>query len=329
MQQACVIRRQAASQARESCDARCESGHTQCSDYAPHQAAHRACSQQKESCDNRCVATQTQVNAACEKAVDAAKASDAIDSERYQNAVAKVDSLFDTVRSYMLARPWPDAAQCPTGMLPIPPGTFTMGDAENTSKAGQVTVAGFCMDTTEVTTAAYAACVKSGKCRVASTGGDCNAGVAGRDNHPINCVDWHDAKSYCRAQGRWLPTEEEWEYAARGTDGRIFPWGNAEPAGQLCWNGEGNSLGKGNRQSTCAVASIPAGNSPFGLFDMSGNVWEWTSSTYSATDAARVFRGGSWFYDDPSFVRSAFRGRFVPADLRVDLGFRCAGSFFP
>ncbi len=214
-------------------------------------------------------------------------------------------------------------------MLPIPPGTFTMGDAENTSKAGQVTVAGFCMDTTEVTTAAYAACVKSGKCRVASTGGDCNAGVAGRDNHPINCVDWHDAKSYCRAQGRWLPTEEEWEYAARGTDGRIFPWGNAEPAGQLCWNGEGNSLGKGNRQSTCAVASIPAGNSPFGLFDMSGNVWEWTSSTYSATDAARVFRGGSWFYDDPSFVRSAFRGRFVPADLRVDLGFRCAGSFFP
>ena len=326
VQQACAIRQQAAAQARESCDARCESGHTQCSDYAPHQAAHRACSQQKGSCDNRCVATQTQVDAACEKAVDAAKASDAIDMERYQNAVAKaeslfdtVDSYFDTVDSYKRARPWPDAAQCPTGMLPVPPGTFRMGDAFNSSKAGQVTVAGFCMDTTEVTTAAYAACVKSGKCRVASTGGDCNAGVAGRDNHPINCVDWHDAKSYCRAQGRWLPTEEEWEYAARGTDGRIFPWGNAEPAGQLCWKSS----------STCAVASFPAGNSPFGLSDMSGNVWEWTSSTYSATNAARVGRGGRWLFVDPLFVRSAFRFGNVPSYLRVFLGFRCAGSFFP
>ena len=319
VQQACAIRQQAAAQAREPCDARCESGHTQCTDYAQHRAAHRACSQQKGSCDNRCVATQTQVDAACEKAVDAAKASDAIDMERYQNAVAKADSLLDTVDSYKRARPWPDAAQCPTGMLPIPPGTFTMGDTLNDEKAGQVTIAAFCMDTTEVTTAAYAACVKSGNCAAASTGGSCNAGVAGRDNHPINCVDWHNAKSYCRAQGQWLPTEEEWEYAARGTDGRIFPWGNAEPAGQLCWKSS----------STCAVASFPAGNSPFGLFDMSGNVWEWTSSTYSATDADRVIRGGRWGLDNPSGVRSAARDGNNPSLQFVRLGFRCAGSFFP
>ena len=244
-------------------------------------------------------------------------------TERLQNAVAKVRSLFDTVDSYLRARPWPDAPQCPTGMLPVPPGTFTMGDARNTSKAGQVTVAGFCMDTTEVTTAAYAACVKSGKCTAASAGDPCNAGVAGRGNHPINCVDSYDARNYCFAQGRWLPTEEEWEYAARGTDGRIYPWGNAEPASQLCWNGEGNSLGKHNQHSTCAVASFPAGNSPFGLSDMSGNVWEHTSS---AGNGDWVYRGGGWVDDDPRNVPSAFRDGRYPSIAGSLLGFRCAGS---
>ena len=211
-------------------------------------------------------------------------------------------------------------------MVGIPAGTFTMGDDEHTSKAGQVTADAFCMDRTEVTTAAYATCVKSGKCTAANTGSACNADVAGRGSHPINCVDWNQATAYCEAQGQRLPTEEEWEYAARGTDGRVYPWGNAEPAGQLCWYGEGNSLGKGNRHSTCAVASFPAGNSPFGLSDMSGNVWEWTSSAYSATDAVRVIRGGSWRSDNPSFVRSANRSRCYPSSQYGSLGFRCAGS---
>ena len=335
VQQACAIRQQAAAQARESCDARCESGHTQCTDYAQHRAAHRACFQQKESCDNRCVATQTQVDAACEKAVDAAKASDAIDTERYQNAVAKADSLLDTVDSYKRARPWPDAAQCPTGMLPIPPGTFRMGDAVNTSKAGQVTVAGFCMDTTEVTTAAYAACVASGKCTRAERFAFCNAGVAGRENHPINCVDWNQAKAYCDAQGQRLPTEEEWEYAATGGDGRTYPWGDDEPSNQLCWNGEGNDLGKGNRQSTCAVGSYPNGNSPFRLADMSGNVWEWTSSgasnSYSSPrdEGYRMVRGGDRHNDEPTDVRAARRWVHAQENQLYFLGFRCAGSPLP
>ena len=196
-------------------------------------------------------------------------------------------------------------------------------------KAGGVTVAAYCMDTTEVTTAAYATCVESGKCTAANTGGSCNAGVTERGNRPINCVNWNQATAYCAAQGQRLPTEEEWEYAARGTDGRVYPWGNAEPTGQLCWNGEGNSLGKGNRHSTCAVASFPAGNSPFGLSDMSGNVEEWTSSAYSATNAARVCRGGGWLNDVPSYVRSAYHYRYEPTYQNDYLGFRCAGSFFP
>ena len=208
------------------------------------------------------------------------------------------------------------------GRAAILAGTFTM-------EAGQVTVAAYCMDRTEVTTAAYATCVESGKCTAATTSGSCNAGVAARGDHPINCVNWNQATAYCEAQGQRLPTEEEWEYAARGTDGRVYPWGNAEPAGQLCWTGEGNSLGKGKRQSTCAVASFPTGNSPFGLSDMSGDVWEWTSSAYSATDAGRVVRGGSWGYGVPSFVRSASRSGGDPSGQGDGLGFRCAGSFFP
>ena len=214
-------------------------------------------------------------------------------------------------------------------VVSIPAGTFTMGDADNTEKAGMVTVSAFFMAVTEVTTKAYAACVASGKCTAAFTGGSCDAGVMGRENHPINCVDWNQATAYCAAQGRRLPTEEEWEYAARGTDGRLFPWGNTTPTNQLCWNGAGNDLGQGNRNSTCAVASFPTGNSPFNLSDMSGNVWEWTSSAYSATSGARVYRGGGWDNDHPSFVRSAYRYWLDPSGRDDNLGFRCAGSFSP
>ena len=232
----------------------------------------------------------------------------------------------------------PSASHC----VPIPAGTFMMGsdNGYNSEKpAHSVTVAAFCMDRTEVTVAAYAACVKAGKCTAAEAGSDdnyCNAGVAGRENHPINCVDWNQAVRYCEAQGQRLPTEEEWEYAARGTDGREYPWGNEEPSNQLCWNGEGNDLGYangyGNRRSTCPVGTYPKGRSPFGLEDMSGNVWEWTSSPWTDDFASppvgsiRVNRGGSWDSGDPSHVRSASRGRDVPSVQYRHLGFRCAGS---
>ena len=129
------------------------------------------------------------------------------------------------------------------------------------------------MDRTEVTTAAYAACVSAGKCTRAHTGSvlaSCNAGVAGREQHPINCVDWNQADAYCQAQGLRLPTEEEWEYAATGGDGRTFSWGNEWPSNQLCWNRYGD--GRTYPNSTCAVGSYPNGRSPFGVDDMSGNV---------------------------------------------------------
>jgi len=209
---------------------------------------------------------------------------------------------------------------CQPEMVSIPAGTFTMGDDQNTEKTGQVTVDAFCMNRTEVTTAAYAACVKAAKCTPADTGDPCNAGVAGREQHPINCVDWNQADAYCKAQGLRLPTEEEWEYAARGTDGRIYPWGNAAPSDQLCWN----RFGDGKPNSTCPVGAYPKGRSPFDLDDMSGNVWEWTSSPYD--DSRRVYRGGGWDGVVPSLVRSAYRFWLEPSFRFGNLGFRCAGS---
>jgi formylglycine-generating enzyme required for sulfatase activity len=218
-------------------------------------------------------------------------------------------------------------AACPAGMALVPAGTFRIGsdsDEPDEIPMHEVNVEAFCMDRAEVTVSAYAACVGSGQCTSANTGGACNAGVAGRENHPINCVDWHQAKAYCEARGLRLPTEEEWEYAATGGDGRTYPWGNEAPSNQLCWNGDGNDQGKGKRTSTCAVGSYPKGRSPVGLDDMAGNVWEWTSTPYDAS--ARVFRGGGWDDVGPSFVRSAFRSWNVPTIQYDYLGFRCAGS---
>jgi formylglycine-generating enzyme required for sulfatase activity len=148
----------------------------------------------------------------------------------------------------------PAPGKCPDGRAFVPAATdFQPALLIGTGKVLELPA--LCMDRTEVTVSAYAACVASGKCTPAYKGGPCNAGVAGRESHPINCVYWNQADAYCKAQGLRLPTEEEWEYAATGGDGRTYPWGEAAPSNQLCWGGEGNDLGKGNRRSTCAVGS--------------------------------------------------------------------------
>jgi formylglycine-generating enzyme required for sulfatase activity len=170
----------------------------------------------------------------------------------------------------------------------------------------------FCLDRTEVTVAAYGTC--SG-CTAPNTGGACNWGVAGRGDHPINCVDWNQAVAFCASRGARLPTEAEWHLAAAGTDGREYPWGNAPPSDQLCWSGAGARTG------TCAVGSFPSGRSPYGAEDLSGYVAEWTSTSEGAS---RVFRGGGWDDYDAAGVRTAFRNRGAPASWVSDLGFRCA-----
>ncbi len=227
------------------------------------------------------------------------------------------------------------SAAVPT-LLPATPGmarlagsTFQMGsetgsDAEK--PVHSVTVPSFQMDITEVTVEAYAACVKDGKCTEPDSGTYCNWKKPARDRHPINCVDWEQATAYCGSVGKRLPTEEEWEYAARGTAGREYPWGSAAPSNQLCWD----RLGDGKPNSTCTVGSYSAGSTPEGLMDMAGNVWEWTSSPYcpygsnGCAETARVLRGGCWYYSSPSYVRGANRYFYAPSFRFYLVGFRCA-----
>jgi outer membrane protein len=218
------------------------------------------------------------------------------------------------------------------GMARLPGGTYTMGQGKT------ATVAPFLLDVTEVTVSAYAGCVKAGRCAVAGatvewaniTADDrakysarCNGGRGDRQQHAMNCVDWNQAVAYCEWLGKRLPTEEEWEWASRGAErGTTYPWGNEAPGNQLCWDGEGSDLGEGNRSSACAVGSYARGDSPHGVKDLAGNVWEWTSSASDAS--SRVIRGGGWGNDDPRFVSAATRDGTAPDNRDFALGFRCA-----
>jgi formylglycine-generating enzyme required for sulfatase activity len=224
-------------------------------------------------------------------------------------------------------------------MVRLPGGTFKMS-----SRGDLVKVSPFLLDVTEVTVAAYGACVQSGKC--AATGLDrsewgstdsCTWGKADRANYPINCVDWSQAAAYCAAVGTRLPSEEEWEWAARGAElGTTYPWGNEPPRDQLCWNGGSvRRLSKG--LGACAVGSFGRGNSPQGVMDLAGNVWEWTSSAHDAptrvfrdgrwsdaVSSTRIFRGGRWSDADASNVAASHRGWFEPSFRTPLIGFRCA-----
>jgi eukaryotic-like serine/threonine-protein kinase len=249
--------------------------------------------------------------------------------------------------------PPPAQTPCPQDMVLIPAGTFTMGSSDgaaNEKPPHEVKLSAFCMDRTEVTVAAYRACTKEERngVRCGAAGGEsfnssCNWEKTDREQHPINCVSWTQAEAYCKWAGGGLPTEAQWEYAARGADGRKYPWGPALPSNQLGWDGEGNDLGRGKRESTCPVGSHTAGVSPFGVQDMSGNVWEWVADWYApylaegkmiledptgpdkpGSESRRVVRGGAWGDVDASWVRAANRHRVGVSFRDDDVGFRCS-----
>ena len=161
---------------------------------------------------------------------------------------------------------------------------------------------------------------------------------AGKDDFPVVNVNWMDAAAFCdwaaRTSGQSirLPTEAEWEKAARGTNGRTFPWGEQEPNGQLC------NFGLNHRGPTPVLRFSPQGDSPFGVTDLAGNVWEWTADWYSSSflnqnpranpkgafsGQSRVLRGGSW-HDEGWYIRSVYRNWDPPIVRNDSLGFRCS-----
>ena len=209
----------------------------------------------------------------------------------------------------------------------LPGGPFWVGSelsehfSADESPRFRTTLPPFCMDQTEVTVAAYAACVKRGECTPAvASHAHCNAAHRNRPNYPINCVTWTQSAAFCGARGQRLPSEVEWEYAARGGEQYLkYPWGDAAPDGHTCWKHGGGS---------CKTREYPAG--AFGLFDISGNVWEWTDDWYAAypwppeTGYAKVYRGGSWSRRFEKWLHTRLRDRASPSDQGAHLGFRCA-----
>ncbi len=245
-------------------------------------------------------------------------------------------------------------------MVYVPEGEFSMGGTADQALAEcqkfgndckrdwfideepphMVSLDAFWIDQTEVTNAMYEKCVIAGDCQPPSSSGSSTRssyyGDSKYADYPVIYVDWNMTQTYCQWTGARLPTEAEWEKAARGTDERIYPWGNESPTCSLA-NFGGTSGCKGD---TDKVGSYPSGASLYGALDMAGNVWEWVNDWYGETyykgspqgnpqgpssGSGRVLRGGSWYFVE-DFLRSALRSRVDPSYTNNYFGFRCSRS---
>jgi formylglycine-generating enzyme required for sulfatase activity len=225
----------------------------------------------------------------------------------------------------------------------VPAGEFKMGSEngnDDEKTVHTVYLDAFWIDQTEVTNKQYRACVDAGTCEPPSSSKSYTHPSYYRnsdfDNYPVLYVSWDKANRYCEVwAGGDLPTEAQWEKAARGTDERMYPWGNDAPNKDLLNYYQ-------NIGDTIEVGKYPDGKSPYGAYDMAGNVWEWVNDYYQSDyyavlgDGAsnpvgpesgqyRVLRGGSWS-SDSYIVRTASLSRSVPSDAYGSLGFRCSRS---
>jgi formylglycine-generating enzyme required for sulfatase activity len=224
-------------------------------------------------------------------------------------------------------------------MALIPAGPFEMGSASgdiDEQPVHTVILDDFYIDQYEVSNARYRQCVEAGICESPMT---CGWGVStyedpAKANYPVGCTNWFDAKTYCEWRGGRLPTEAEWEKAARGTDGRTYPWGEQDP--DLLPNLEKY---RGPYQPV-QVDSFPDNVSPYGVYNMAGNVWEWVSDWYDEEYYAKspaqnpqgpddgfskVIRGGGWPQQARDF-RAAGREYADPTEQSSDHGFRCVAT---
>ena len=239
----------------------------------------------------------------------------------------------------------PRAVPTPPPLVPVPSGDFKMGSRGDALADGDeeplhtVFLDAFQIDQYEVTNALYQQCVDAGQCHAPSNSSSSTRtrgayyDTPALDNYPVTFVSWYDAEAYCQWVDRRLPTEAEWEKTARGTDGRIYPWGNEGEATRLNVSFS-NSLPGGRT----AVGSFPSGASPYGAMDMAGNVWEWVADWYApgyyaqsptrnpqgpALGSYKALRGGSWD-NELAEARTANRDRADPGLSYGHLGFRCA-----
>ena len=227
-------------------------------------------------------------------------------------------------------------------MVTIAAGAFMMGcnqtfDSECETDElpyHEVAVPTFRIDRTEVTAEAYQTCIASGVCSPPATiDATCPWDPATRGAFPVTCVEHAQAVTYCASLGKRLPTEAEWERAARGLDGRIYPWGNQLPDCTLALSSECGA-------EPAPVGSLPAGATATGVLDMAGNIAEWVADWYDAayyatfpndnplgpdSGTGRSLRGGAFFFDR-SKLRTSNRGAQDPVEERFSVGFRCAAD---
>ncbi len=221
---------------------------------------------------------------------------------------------------------------CPEGMVHIPGGTFVMGSDRTPREAKhQVTLSPYCIDRTEVTVAAYRACVEAGECKRPRGGSlGCSYDEEGAAQLAISCVDWNEADTYCGWAKKRLPTEAEWEFSARGTDGRPYPWGDTDD--------DSKQVRAAIRPAP--VGSKPEGASPFGVLDMSGNVSEWVADWEEPYETGPVFDPKGPTSGEFKVVRgSNYTGGFdQPATRRISIlptsyngarGMRCSSNQLP
>jgi serine/threonine-protein kinase len=223
-------------------------------------------------------------------------------------------------------------------LLYVPAGEFTMGNngsQKDESPAHVVYLDAFWIYRTEVTNGMYELCVQAQACqppaRTSSANHSSYYGNSEYDDYPVIWVDWNQAAAYCEWSGGRLPTEAEWEKAARGTDANLYPWGNEAPNNDLL--NYNNAVGE-----TTRVGKYPKGASLYGALDMAGNVAEWVADWYSdayygnsptsnplgpKSGQYKVLRGGSWQFSANN-VRVVYRGAHVSGFVNNNSGFRCA-----
>jgi formylglycine-generating enzyme required for sulfatase activity len=230
-------------------------------------------------------------------------------------------------------------------MVYVPAGEFIMGSDEGDSDERPVHTVyldAFYIDKTEVTNAQYRTCVEAEACGAPSD--TTYYDKADYAQHPVVYVSWNDADAYCQWAGKRLPTEAEWEKAARETDGRKYPWGNTFDGGRLnfcdlnCESDHKDTEADDGYARTAPMGSYPAGASPYGALDMAGNVWEWVADWYDSdyysqspgrnppgpdSGTLRVLRGDLWG-SAPNAVRCANRHGGTPDFRYHSRGFRCA-----